>query len=78
VRDLPGIEKFKIVQESIDQTRVLLVAGSDFDHEVVERVRKGMAERLGSGVSINIEIVDNIPSEASGKYRYVTSKVAVK
>ena len=78
VRDLPGIEKFKIVQESIDQTRVLLVAGSDFDHDVVERIRKGMAERLGSGVSINIEIVDDISSEASGKYRYVTSKVAVK
>ena len=78
MRDLPGIEKFKIVQESIDQTKVLLVAGSDFDHDVVERVRKGMAERLGSAVSITVQIVGDIPSEASGKYRYVTSKVAVK
>jgi phenylacetate-CoA ligase len=57
---------------------VLLVAGSDLDHDVVKRIRKGMAERLGSAVSITIQIVGDIPSEASGKYRYVTSKVAVK
>jgi phenylacetate-CoA ligase len=78
VRELPGIAEFKIVQESMDQTRVLLVAGPDFDPEVVKQIKKGIAERLGSGVSIDVEIVDDIPSEASGKYRYVTSKVAVK
>ena len=75
VRDLPGIAKFKIVQESIDQTTVLLVAASDFDHDVVKRIRTGMADRLGSGVSIDVQLVDDIPCESSGKFRYVTSKV---
>jgi len=78
VRDLPGIAKFKIVQESIDHTKVLLVAGPDLDHDVVERIRVGMAKRLGSGVWIDVEIVDDIRSEPSGKYRYVTSEVAAK
>jgi phenylacetate-CoA ligase len=78
VRDLPGIAKFKIMQESINHTKVRLVAGSDFDHGVVERIRAGMAERLGAGVWIDVEIVDDILSEPSGKYRYVTSKVAAK
>src|SRR5262249_40252143 len=78
VRDLPGIAKFKIVQESISHTKVLLVAGSDFDSDVLERIRVGMAERLGSGVWIDIKIVDDIPFERSGKYRYVTSKVVTK
>ena len=31
VRDLPGVAKFKIVRESVDRTKVLLVAGSSFD-----------------------------------------------
>jgi len=75
---LPGIAKFKIVQESIGHTRVLLVAGPEFDHDVVERIREGMTKRLGSGVSIDVGIVNDIPSEPSGKYRYVTSKVAAK
>ena len=78
VRDLPGVAKFKIVQESIEQTRVLLVAGPDFTHDVVERIRTGFGKRLGSGVRIDIEMVDDIPSEASGKYRYVTSKVSAR
>jgi len=78
VRDLPGVAKFKIVQESVDHTSVFLVAGPDFDHEVVDRIRVGMARRLGSRVRIDVEIVDDIPPERSGKYRYVVSKVAAR
>jgi phenylacetate-CoA ligase len=78
VRDLPGIAKFKIVQESINQTTVLVVPGASFKCDVVKQIKKGMAERLGSTVSVVVDIVDDIPVEASGKYRYVTSKVAVK
>jgi len=75
VRDLPGIAKFKIVQESIDHTKVLLVTGASFDRGIAKKIRKEMAQRLGSGVRIDVDFVDDIPAEASGKYRYVTSKV---
>jgi phenylacetate-CoA ligase len=78
VRDLPGVAKFKIVQESVDRTTVRLVAGPEFDPAVVERIKTGMARRLGAGVAIDVEVVDDIPPEASGKYRYVTSKVAAR
>ena len=74
VRDLPGIAKFKIVQESVDHTKVLLVVDADFDHANTERIRSAMAQRLGAGVRIDVEFVDDIPPEASGKYRYVISK----
>jgi phenylacetate-CoA ligase len=74
VRDLPGIVKFKIVQESVDYTKVLLVAGADFDRGNAARIRTAMAQRLGAGVTIDVEFVDDIPAEASGKYRYVVSK----
>jgi phenylacetate-CoA ligase len=78
VRDLPGVEKFKIVQESVDHTRVLLVLSPGADHRALAgRISAGMAERLGSEVKIEVKIVDDIPSEASGKYRYVTSKIQV-
>jgi phenylacetate-CoA ligase len=75
VRDLPGVAKFKIVQESVDHTRVLVVADPDFDRGNAERIRTAMAQRLGQGVQIDVEFVDDIPAEASGKYRYVVSKV---
>jgi phenylacetate-CoA ligase len=78
VRDLPGIAKFKIVQESTDRTRVMLVAGPDYDPRTAQRIRAGMAERLGAGVSIDVEMVADIEAETSGKFRYVTSKVATR
>ncbi|HKA43528.1 MAG TPA: phenylacetate--CoA ligase family protein, partial [Burkholderiales bacterium] len=73
VRDLPGISKFKIVQESVEHTRVLLVVEEGFDPSNVERIRAGMAQRLGQ-VRIDIDMVADIPAEASGKYRHVVSK----
>jgi phenylacetate-CoA ligase len=78
VRDLPGIAKFKIVQESVDYTKVLLVVDTDFDRGHVNRIKREMAQRLGEGVRIDIEFVDDIPVEASGKYRYVTSKAVAR
>jgi phenylacetate-CoA ligase len=74
VRDVPGIRKFKIVQESLERTRVLLAVDPDFDRADVGRIRAGMAQRLGGAVAIDVELVEDIPAEASGKYRYVVSK----
>jgi phenylacetate-CoA ligase len=78
VRELPGIAKFKIVQESLDRTEVLLVPEPHSYPDIVRIIKDGMSKRLGSGVCIDVKIVDDIPSEASGKFRYVTSKVAVR
>lgn len=77
VRDLPGVERFKIVQESLDRTEVLLVANSHFDQTSKQRIIRDFKLRLGAEVDISVQCVNDIPPEKSGKYRYVTSKVAV-
>jgi phenylacetate-CoA ligase len=74
VRGMPGIAKFKIVQESTDHTRLLLVADPQFDRGQVPRIQAEMAQRLGRDVRIDVEFVQDIPLERSGKYRYVVSK----
>jgi phenylacetate-CoA ligase len=75
VRELPGIQKFKIVQESVDYTRVMVVPDTGFDDGVSSRIRDGMRKRLGADVRIDVETVAEIPPEASGKYRYIVSEV---
>jgi phenylacetate-CoA ligase len=77
IRDLPGIEQFKILQESRLKTRVQLVPAPVFDpaHEAV--IRDGLRARLGDSVTIDIERVAEIAPERSGKFRYVVSQVAV-
>lgn len=76
VRDLPGVKEFKIVQESLDLTQVFLVADAAFRPESVQTIITGLKRRLGTGVDIQVERVASIPKEASGKFRYIVSKVA--
>lgn len=76
LRELPGVAGFKIVQESLDLTRVQVVRGDGFAGDTPERIRDGIARRLGEGVEVQVELVDGIAPERSGKYRYVMSKVA--
>ena len=75
VRDIPGVKSFKIIQESLDRTRLLLETSDEFNPGVYEEIRKGFKKRLGSEVAVEIERVDEIPAEASGKFRYVVSHV---
>jgi len=77
IRDLDGIDSFKIIQESKQQLRVLVVAHDGLNSDARLSIDAGLKQRLGADVDINIEEVDDIPREQSGKFRYVVSKVAV-
>jgi phenylacetate-CoA ligase len=75
VRDLPGVERFRIEQVSIDQTIVKVVTGAAFDQVSEDRIVCDFKARLGRSVDVRIEKVSEIASEASGKFRYVVSHV---
>ncbi|MES2353868.1 MAG: AMP-binding protein [Pseudomonadota bacterium] len=78
LRDLPGVHAFKIVQETVDYTRVLLTPSAGADITTLEnKIVDGFRARLGSGTTVSVEIVDKIPAEKSGKFRYVQSKVEI-
>jgi phenylacetate-CoA ligase len=76
LRDLPGVRSFKVVQESRQQTRVLLVTDPEFPPPMIEQIVSGFRQRLGSEVDVQVEIVDAIPAEKSGKFRYIVSHAA--
>jgi phenylacetate-CoA ligase len=75
LRDLPEVRAFKIIQESVDLTRILIVSENDLKREITEKIEKGFKARLGQGVQLMIEEVPKIPEEKSGKFRYVVSNV---
>ena len=76
IRDLAGVQSFKIVQESKTATRVLLVVDAAFDPANRDAIAAGFKRRLGDAVDVTVELVDSIPAEKSGKFRYVVSHVA--
>ncbi|NVM78335.1 phenylacetate-CoA ligase [Duganella sp. SG902] len=75
LRDLPQVRSFKIIQESLDCTRVLLVSVDGLPPALRLGIITQFRARLGDSVEIVIEEVSAIPAEASGKHRYVISKV---
>lgn len=77
LRDLPGVAGFKIVQESLSLTRVLVVPTAELDPAAPQLIQSGLKARLGAQVAVEVSLVDQIPAERSGKFRYVVSKVAV-
>jgi len=76
IRDVEGVDNFKITQETLEYTRIELMTSEAFMPESIEIIRKGINQRLGDGVKVDVDLVDNIAAEASGKFRYVISRVA--
>ncbi len=77
VRDIVGVDEFKIIQEEVDRMRVLLKIHENlYPADGNDRIVAGFKKRMGSEVQVAVEMVDEIPRDASGKYRYVVSRVA--
>lgn len=74
LRDLPQVKAFKIVQETLDLTRVQVVTDAPLA-SIRPAIVDGFRSRLGAGVEVEVEQVEAIAPEKSGKFRYVISKV---
>jgi len=73
LREQNGIESFKVTQETRLLTRVDLVTDAAFDPQAIPRIVAGFRRRLGAEVDVQVGIVDQIPAEQSGKFRYIVS-----
>lgn len=78
LRDLPGNKEFKVVQETLEFTRVLVVAESPFRSETRQIIISELKQRLGCAVHIDVQVTEMIPAEQSGQFRNILSKVYQK
>ena len=76
LRDLPGVQSFKIVQETLQHTTVQLVVDERFERARSGDIVNAFKRRLGESVQVELQFVDRIAAEKSGKYRYVVSRVS--
>lgn len=73
---IPGTAQIQIVQESLHLLRLRLVRGDDFTDDSRRKIGELVGELFGPTVRHDVEFVDTIPQEPSGKYRFCISKVA--
>lgn len=73
---IPGTAQIQIVQESLAALHIRLVPDADFGPESRRKIAELVRDTFGLGVQHEIELVEAIPQEPSGKYRFCISKVA--
>ena len=77
LRDLEGIEAFKITQKKKDYLIIKIVKNQKFTAETQSKIKDEIIKTMESPVHIEIQFVNEIEPEKSGKYRYVISEVPV-
>jgi phenylacetate-CoA ligase len=76
LRAVDGVAEFKFIQHTERDVEVLVVPSPAWTDAARSQVNAGLVARLGPEVRIAVRLVDSIPPEPSGKYRYVVSRVA--
>ena len=77
LRAVVGVAEFKIVQHSLDEFEVLVIPNDSWQESGRLEIESGLYKRLGDDIHIDLQLVESIPAEASGKHRYVVSHVSL-
>jgi phenylacetate-CoA ligase len=78
LRAVEGVAEFKLVQHAPEDVEVFVVLDARWTDASRRRVVEGLRARLGEGLRVALREVDRIPAEASGKFRYVVSRVPLR
>jgi phenylacetate-CoA ligase len=73
---IEGTAQVQIIQESRTLLRLRLVIDDKFTESSRAKIAELVNDMFGPTMRHEVEIVDSIPQEASGKYRFCISKVA--
>jgi len=68
------IEKFQVVQESLNLLNISIVKGKNFHSQDLEYLKRKIRE-YAKGIEIKFSFVEEIEVSRSGKYRFTISKV---
>jgi phenylacetate-CoA ligase len=74
-KPFPQILKSQLIQTRLDHMLVKIVPSPDFTPTHAQILTREIATRLGPGVEIELQLVDAIPQEGSGKFRWIISQV---
>ncbi len=75
LRAVPGVAQFKCIQHAPERMEVQVVPDARWGETARQAIVAGLQARLGEGLQVELRLLDEIPPEASGKHRYVVSRV---
>lgn len=76
LKDTKGIVKFQAIQDSLDTIQLKIIVDKEIYSSDIEKIFiKNWKDRVGNATLIQIEYVEDIPNETSGKYRMVKNNI---
>ncbi|MBY4598590.1 hypothetical protein [Ottowia caeni] len=69
-----GIKRSQIIQEDADVFTIIIVPDFEFNQSTLEKLEENFRARVGSSVSLRIDVVDDIPLSSNGKFRSVVNR----
>lgn len=76
LKDVPGLERFRLVQRQLDRLELSIVRNSGFDDSSLAYIRREVHKVLGDTVALHCHFVDDIPLTPSGKLRVTVSELS--
>ncbi len=74
-KPMHSIDESQIVQEQQDHIRIRIKPNASFTPAESDYLIREFRKRLGNGVAVSVEIVDEIPRTKAGKFKWVISEV---
>jgi phenylacetate-CoA ligase len=75
MKDIPGVERFQVVQSTLQQLRIRIVTGAGYDAAAGKLLIDALQRHLGASMQIDLQQVNDIPLTASGKLRVTISEL---
>jgi phenylacetate-CoA ligase len=76
LKDVKGIVKFQAIQESLESIVLKIVIDNDvFSQKDKKQFLMNWKDRVGNSIKLDLEFVDDIPVEKSGKFRMVKNNI---
>ena len=74
---LPGIGQLQVVQDDVDHLLLNVAPAEGWNAEVAAELTAVFSDALGGGHEVSIALMDGIPREANGKYRFSICRIPV-
>lgn len=75
VDDIPAIDSFQVIQESLDSIQMTIVPRPGYSEETKRELIETMLRNGAGGLRIDVEVADSIPLTPGGKRRYVMNRI---
>jgi phenylacetate-CoA ligase len=78
IKEHPAVVRFQVHQDCRRALTVKLLPGDGFRAEIADQIERSIRRRLGERAEIRVEVVNEIPVTAGGKFRVTLSEVPIE